>query len=139
MPLTHERIDNDRGIVWSATGELIGDDMVATIREFWARAYPSSSVVYVFHDYGGVTDWRISARHIQENAEMRKAAYERKKTPRVIAAYAPSDVIFGSFRMWQTLAAEPLWETEVFRERHEAIAWLRWRVAERFGFQIGLK
>jgi len=75
---------------------------------------------------------------MQQIAEMRREGYRHQKIPRVIAAYAPSDEAFGLMRIWQTLGDEPLWETEIFRERPEAIAWLMRQVAERFGFQISL-
>jgi len=138
MPLTYEVIDDGRGIVWIASGDMIGDELVATFKDAWAGVHSAKSVVYVFQDFGAITDWHISTDHFRELAAMRTAAHERLNVERVIVTLASLEFTFHLVEMWQSLAELPKWETKVFRKRLEAIAWLRKRVAERFGFQISL-
>jgi hypothetical protein len=61
------------------------------------------------------------------------------ETATVIAVYAEDMVIFGLARMWEVLVHPSDWETQVFSDRTEAVAWLKGRVADRFGFDANLE
>ena len=138
MSLKYRFLDEGRGLYWTASGAVSGADWIAEITALRLRVDRTIPVLYVFIDYGAISEWKISAQEIRQLGEMRSSSYERRLAGRVTVTYAPSDLSFGIARMWETIAERPEWETAAFRERPLAIAWLRQRVAERFGFLISL-
>ena len=56
----------------------------------------------------------------------------------MVAIYAKNDLPFALARMWEVLVNEIGWETYVFRERTDALAWTGERVSEKFGILITL-
>ncbi|MBV8280953.1 MAG: hypothetical protein JO347_02675, partial [Candidatus Eremiobacteraeota bacterium] len=54
----------------------------------------------------------------------------------VVAIHAKDDEPFALARMWQVLVQQTGWETAVFRERADAVAWVRERVRAKFGLEV---
>lgn len=51
----------------------------------------------------------------------------------VVAVVAPKDLGYGLSRMWEILSSEEIaWETNVFRDKKEAILWIKERAIEKW-------
>ena len=75
--------------------------------------------------------------------ELREAAAEDRKfaaiirTGALVAILAQREVNYGLSRMWQTFAEATGCEIMVFRSREELDLWLRVRLKEKFGLDLG--
>jgi len=87
-------------------------------------------------DHSEVPEERVDVESIQALA----GAVEGAMSPipeGLVAIVAPSDLLFGLARMWETLAAQPGLNSRVVRARPEAIAWLEDELTRR-GLAFGL-
>jgi hypothetical protein len=87
---------------------------------------------YCLADHTGATGLDFSAEGVRRIVTACGALMEINPD-KVIASVADNNIFFGYSRMWEMLNHDSPWETAVFRQRREAEAWLRERVAERFG------
>jgi hypothetical protein len=71
-----------------------------------------------------VSELRVSAAEAQTIADHNRMTATLAPNA-VVAVIAPLDHAFGISRMWETLAESTGWTTRIFRDRTEALAWLR--------------
>jgi hypothetical protein len=95
-------------------------------------------VLYTFFDFNGVRSVDISTPELRLSARIAIKAHGDGSKRRVVAIYAKDDLAFALARMWQVFVQQTGWETKVFRERSEAVAWISERVAAKFRVEIAL-
>ncbi len=78
---------------------------------------------YLIRDYTHVGKVSISTEEIRYIAQQDQKAAEQNPDF-IIAVIAPTDLIFGLFRMWQIYTDEAQFQKMVFRRRHTAITWI---------------
>jgi hypothetical protein len=120
------------GVLHRGEGVVNGADVVAASVEHHRLEERARRLRYGFVDFSQVTELRISA------AEVEAIAGENRRTAAlapnvVVAVLAPMDHAFGLSRMWETFAEVTGWSTRVFRDRVEALAWLRERIPNALG------
>ena len=120
---TMEFIDKGRGIQFTGSGQLTGEEMIAPkhlLLENPARLRPLRFAIVSLID---VTRFDITPEQVHALAEMDKKIGEH--TPVVaVVVIAPRTHDFGMARMWETILDVPGWSSSVVRTRAEADAFL---------------
>jgi hypothetical protein len=138
MAIEIKYFDGRKGVLWRASGTLTGEDLLSANKEMFSRDLIAEPYHYGLFDSTDVTEVKISAVTMRENA-MQDVSEARRMPKFVYAIYAKSDVTFGLGRMWETLVGESGWVTHTFRKRSDAVEWLKDQVARKFGYQISLQ
>ena len=100
----------------------------------WAK-----SILYSFFDFDDISGVNISTADLRASAEVAVEAGRQGAAERVVAIYAKGDLPYALSRMWMVYAERSGWETAVFRDRADAVNWVRERVAVKFGVKIAVK
>ena len=138
MAIEIKHFDGGKGVLWRASGTLTGEDLLSANNEMFSRNLLAEPYHYGLFDSTAVTEVKISADTMRENA-VQDVSEARRMPKFVYAIYAKSDVTFGLGRMWETLIGESGWVTQTFRNRSDAVEWLKAQVAAKFGYQISLE
>jgi hypothetical protein len=138
MPIVVKYIDAGRGVIYMGQGIVTGADLLGANKEIYSRDLAAEPYHYGLFDANGITGLTATIDEMRELATAAVAA-SRRMPQFVVAIYAKDMVTFGLARMWETLVAQSGWVTNVFRERREAVAWLKREVAERMGTRISLE
>lgn len=139
MPVQVGELAGGQILAMVCLGDVGGTDFSEATREVlaWDNTRLAKVVCAIIDQSQAVAFNVESARlEIIVNLDMQLARRMRKGL--VVAAAAPRDIQFGLSRMWQTLAEATGWEIQVFRNREEALAWLRARSAQKFGIDLQL-
>ena len=139
MPLKLKYLDEGRGAVAKASGRLTGAELIDIMTKVNAPGPAGKRIVYAFFDFNGVEGVDISTPQLRDAAAISVAVATDGSSGRVVAIHAKDDLPFALSRMWLVFIEQTGWEAMVFRERSKAVAWLRDRVAGRFGIKITLK
>jgi hypothetical protein len=138
MPLKVEYLDERRGVLAEASGELTGDELLTGMDDVNSLDLADRPILYTFFDFNGVTSVNISTTQIRAAADLAIRGSRYQSVGRVVAIYAKNDLHFALARMWEVLVNQTGWETYVFRERSDALAWIGERVSEKFGILVTL-
>ena len=103
-----------------------------------SRGNPTEPYGYALFDANGMIGVTATAKDINKIANQDIAGAGRMPTF-LFAIFASSEVAFGLARMWELLVERSGWVTHVFRNRFDAVAWLRDEVATRFRSQISIE
>ena len=133
MPLKVEYLDGRRGVFAEASGQLTGSELLTAMTDVNSPGLAESPILYSFFDFNGVTGVSISTIQVRAAADIAIRGSRYQSIGRVVAIYAKDDLPFALARMWEVFVSQTGWETHVFRERSDALAWARERVAEKFG------
>ncbi|HVM81393.1 MAG TPA: hypothetical protein VMU06_20395 [Stellaceae bacterium] len=137
--MNYEYLNEGRGVVYTASGRLTGAEMVAAHARVNTPALAERPVFYAFLDLDNITSADISVNELRDIADQAIRTSRYTSVKRVIAIYAKDDLPFALGRMWQVFVGQTGYECGVFRERLEAVRWVRQRVAERFGIDVPLE
>lgn len=124
MPGTIEFVEGGRGLVFSGSGVLTGQEILEAKEALAADEVPLRTVKFALVLLEDVTAVDVTV------GDLRAAAIVDRRLARMmpnaaVAIVAPRDHDFGIARMWEAIADVPEWTTYVFRSREEADAWLR--------------
>ena len=124
MPYQVEFVAGGTGIHLTGAGTVLGAEIVAGAFEAHRDEARARGLRYGLVDLTELTVLQITTEEIRDTvAEDRVTA---ALAPGIfVAIVAPRDYVFGMARMWQAFAEVTGWETAVFRDRAEAIEWLR--------------
>ena len=112
------------GVIHRGEGIVTGADVIAASADHHRLEDRARRLRYGIVDFTEVTELRVSAAEAQAIADEDRLT--AALTPDVVVAVvAPQDHVFGMSRMWETLAESTGWTTRVFRDRAEAVGWLR--------------
>jgi len=138
MPIKIDYVDGKRGVILTCTGVVTGAEVIDVNKEIYRRDETAAPLLYQLIETDGLTGVNISTRELHDIADQDVAA-SRTIPNSVIAIYVSQDLPYALARMWQVFVERSGWETNVFRERAEAEAWLKAEVAARFGFTATLE
>jgi hypothetical protein len=124
MPYSTEIIDNGKGIRHVGNGTVSGQDLMSSASTVLKMIQAGLKPEYALTDLSAVTDFSVSAAEIAKNALLNKDIAGLLPAVR-IAIVAPNDVVFGMARMWQAHMDDSGWTSQVFRNRKEALVWLK--------------
>ena len=124
---TTEFIDQGRGIQFTGSGHLTGDEMIASKHVLLADEPKLAQVRFAIVSLADVTQFEISTKEVHDLAALDKKI--GGITPVVaVVVIAPRTHDFGMARMWETILDVPGWTSSVVRTRQEADAWLAERI-----------
>jgi hypothetical protein len=124
VPGTIEFVEDGRGLVFSGSGVLTGQEILEAKEALAADEVPLRTVKFALVLLVDVTAVDVTV------GDLRAAAIVDRRLGQMmpnaaVAIVAPRDHDFGIARMWEAIADVPEWTTYVFRSREEADAWLR--------------
>jgi hypothetical protein len=124
------------GIACSVTGILDGDALYHAKVGLNERFPRISEWYFAFVDLSAVTQFDITAAHLEKIADQDRklARFARPGLP--VAIVVQGDLGFGISRMWQAASELTGWDTQVFRDRARAIAWLRHQVLTSYAIDL---
>jgi hypothetical protein len=133
MPITVIDVDGGRGNLIVGSGFVTSDEYVEAMRHH-LQGDPARFAGYLFSlsDYSRVTRVEVDSDAVRRVAQWSRDA-TKKNQHSVVAVSAPQDLIYGLSRMWDLSLGESRWDTQIFRSRESAEAWIRERVEEEFG------
>jgi hypothetical protein len=137
MALAVAYSDDGHGVIYTASGKIRGEELVDAQSDVESRF--SGQIWYSLLDFDEVSEVDIATAHLKQLAEQAISSSKSGEPGRVVGIYAKDDLPFALSRMWMIYVEHGGWETCVFRERHEAIAWIRTRVAKKFSMAISLE
>jgi len=140
MPYQLKFPDGGRGFIVTLSGTLTGEEILKSTDEIFSRDLAAQPLLYGLVDAAAITRTDFTTQDVKDLAARHIAAAQRMpETVLVMCVLAIESEIFGTSRMWQTLAAQTGWETNVSRDRSEAVTWLIERVAARSGVRVTLE
>jgi len=127
MPFFTQYTPDGLGVSHRGEGVVTGAEVIAAAAEHHRLEERARKLRYGFVDFSQVSELRVSAAEVQAIADEDRMT--AALTPNaVVAVIAPLDHAFGVSRMWETLMDATKWTTRIFRDRDEALAWLRKQV-----------
>jgi len=135
MPNQIKYLDGGKGVAWAAASILTGPELISDHKEIFSRDLAAKPYLYAFVDFGDLTGTTISIADMREVAGIDFRA-SRSIPNFVVAIYAKDDLPIGLARMWQVLAEHTGWESRIFRDKSEAVEWMKERVATKSGIQV---
>lgn len=135
MGVELQYLNDNRGVVITASGKVTGEAAVGAVRRVNALAVTSQPIYYVFSDCNRITSVSISIGDLAKAAE---CAIEAAKigTERVVALFAGDEFMYRLALIYKVFIEQTGWEVWAFRDRAEAVAWLRSRVALKHGITV---
>ena len=110
------------GIELSLSGSITGQDIIDALKQ----VYSDSRFVaarYLLADKTDCTEYEVSPDEVRQIAAL--DIVSSKVNPDLIEAHiAPSDIHFGTSRMWQAYVDQDRTTSHVFRDRKSALEWI---------------
>jgi hypothetical protein len=130
MPIEYSLTRDSHGAVYRSHGVLTGPDLLKAHKRTVANIRANRDLRYVLVDHSDVPDENVETASLRVLAEQLDEPLDLIGDA-VLAVVAPSDVLFGLSRMFETFAERENLSMLVTRERTEALAWLRDELASR--------
>jgi len=136
MPIKLRYTSDGKGVVYEASGPFSGKELIDANSEVMSRDLVADPLLYIFVDGNGITGVNVLTSDLREIADQDISASKRMQNRPTVAIYAHADLPYALARMWMVFVEAAGWETKVFRDKGEALAWLKERVAANFGGDI---
>jgi hypothetical protein len=136
MGVTLEFLNDDHGVRAIASGALTGADFVAAARQVNAFAVAVKPICYAFFDCERLTAISVTTGDLAAAALCAIEAAKLRDTERVVTIYASDEYVYRLALIYMTLIEQTGWEAWAFRDRAEAVAWLRARAAMKHGITV---
>ena len=136
MGVKVEFLNDKHGVRAVASGELTGEAFIAAVRQVNVFAATVAPIWYTFFDCERLTAISVNTGDLAAAALCAIEAAKRSDAERVVAIYASDEYSYGLARIYTTFIEQTGWEVWVFRDRGEAVAWLRARAAMKHGITI---
>jgi len=129
MSYSTEVIDAGKGILHIGRDTVSGNELLASANRILDMVKKGFSPSYAITDLGEVVDFHVTAEEIRLNAEINISI--SKYLPRArIAIIASRNHIYGIARMWEAYAQRTGWAIRVFRDKNEALAWVKAEISD---------
>ena len=139
MPITIKYLNDGEGVVLKGCGNCGAIDFFAMQRDLFNRELSKGCAIkYVFCDYSEVESIDSPSQSFVDIADQANTETKFKRET-LMAMVGSSDLMFGVERVFSSYLDKENWEVMVFRCRNNAYNWLRERVKEKYGGDIGFK
>jgi hypothetical protein len=126
MPYTRTLVDGGKGLLKTGVGVVTGEEVLAVSRHDADNEDEIRNLIYGMVDFSATTSLKLTSSHMRQVAEAnRRLALIDPGRRGIVAIVAPSDMSFGTARVWHTLSEDFGWKRDIFRDRASAMAWLR--------------
>jgi len=124
MTYTTKYNKNDGGYLTDYSGTVANDDIFSSAEEHLAFLKNENQVKYFLSDFSAVDDFKVTPDAVIKLADI--AAKASKINDEImLVAIVPTDLMYGTGRMWQSYSNEANLKTYMARTRHDAEAWLK--------------
>jgi hypothetical protein len=127
VPYFTEFVDHGTGIVRTGVGTVTGAEVIEAVRSTARWIGEPSRISHGLVDFSKTTAFEVSTEQVQVIAEL-DHQNATALLHLVFAVVAPTDLIYGSARMYEALMNNPEWSVEVFRTVESAKAWVKRQV-----------
>ena len=138
LTLSYRFLSGCRGIAYIVSDRLTRLEFNSVYTAVVTPTFANEPIFYAFFEFrDDVSRVDIAADELRAMAARLVETGRNKSVRRVTAIYAKNDQPFARALEWRDFI-KTVGEVEVFRERSEALEWLRKRVAEKFRIQAEL-
>jgi hypothetical protein len=107
------------------------------VRQVNAFAVNTKPICYVFADCDHLTGISVTTGDLADAARCAiEAATKVPGTERIVVMFAADDYTYHLALIYKVFIERTGWETQAFRDRAEALAWLRARAAHKHGIEV---
>jgi len=126
MPYDTHIVDRGKGVYKVGHGVVTSADLMASSlqRSIDLKQAGQSAVRYGLIDLTAVTDLQVSSQAVMRVLEIDREVSQFSRDC-FVAVVASESLAFGMARLWSSFAKDIGWESQVFRDRESAKAWLR--------------
>lgn len=124
------------GLLVTCTGDLNAKDLSLEMSSLRDRFPNLSSWYFAVADLADIGQLNVSATEFDLLVEQHLKLSQFTRPQLLVAVIARSEIAFGISRMWQVSSEATGWESQVFRERGPAEAWLRARALAQFQLEL---
>ena len=118
------------GVMYTSWGVLTGDELIEADQRVADVIKRNPGIRYLFVDHGAEPSPDIDTRALKQVASHIGERLEPLEEG-LIAVAAPSDILFGLSRMWETLTEHERLTTRITRTRADALEWLEEQLSRR--------
>lgn len=136
MGVTLEFLNDNHGVKATVRDELTGEEFVEGVRQVNAFAATAGPICYTFVDFNHLKRILVSVGDLAKASLCAVEASKLTETERVVAAYAGDEYTYRLAVIYMLFIEETGWEAWTFRDRSEAVGWLRSRAALKHGLTI---
>jgi len=136
MGVTLEFLNDNHGVKATVRGEMTGEAFVEGVRQVNAFAAKAGPICYTFVDFNDLKKITVTTGDLASAAMCAIEASKLTETERVVAAYAGDDYAYRLALIYMVFIEETGWEAWTFRDRSEAVAWLRSRATLKHGITV---
>ena len=133
MPIETNDLDGGIGVLIYGVGAITNEEYLESFKNHLTQSREKlERYLYTLSDFTSATEVNVSSESISLVVSWCKdvAKYNRHV---IVATVAHDDLIYGLARMSQMLMEQTGWQHEVFRNREDAVTWIRKSVEARFG------
>jgi hypothetical protein len=124
MPYTKAYVDHGKGLVKTGTGIVTGQEILTLALHDADDEEVVRGLHYGLLDFSAMIEMRVTAQDM-----MRIVAANRKIATLTqggkVAVVSPTDMSYGMSRLWHSLSVDFGWKSNLFRNRADAMSWLR--------------
>jgi hypothetical protein len=124
MPFTQNFVDDGKGVHRIGTGVVTGPEMIDFMLAEAEDEERCRGLRYELVDFSATTQMKVTLEETRRIVAMTRRIADWAPGI-VVAVVAPLDVAYGISRMWHSLHDDAAWKRNLFRQRAEALAWLR--------------
>lgn len=136
MGLSLRYLNDNHGVMATVSGALTGAELVEAAREVNAFAVYTTPICYVFFDSERLSSISFSIGDLATAALCAREAAELCQTERIVAIFANDENTYRLALIYMVFIEQTGWEAWTFRDRNEAVAWLRSRAALKHGITV---
>ena len=131
MPYNITFLEDEGGVMTTYSGTVTDDTILKSAHERMSSGFKIKDFRYSISDYSQVTDFAVTPNGIKANATL-AIEFSKQNKDFILVAVMPTDVEFGTGRMWQVYAEESGWTTRIVRTFEEADQWVKEQLEKRY-------
>jgi hypothetical protein len=124
MSYTSHYVDGGKGVFKVGKGLVTSADLLLIAIQQAQDVEGTRGLKYGIADFAEVTDFQVTSDAIRQLVEIQRKTAQISQGA-FIAIIAPGQVTYGISRIWQSFTEDMGWTARVFRNRADAIFWLR--------------
>jgi hypothetical protein len=138
MGLKLEYLNDNRGVVVTASGKVTGEAVVDVVRQINAFAVTTQPICYAFTDCDRITAISVTIGDLARAAACAIEAARTCETERVVALFAEDPFMYRLALIYKAFIEQTGWEVWAFQDRAKALSWLRSRAAEKHSIEVAI-
>lgn len=124
MPVEFEYLDNSRGVLIRAFGDVAGVDLIKTMNMVFNDEATTINYTHGICDFTGIENFDISHKQIFSLSEIHVQA--SKLNPHIVVGFAINKpLVYGLVRVWMVYATITGWKVHIEKELDAITGWVK--------------